>query len=89
VRTCFVTSLNRATQLKAVEPPPDVVYREGGIDVFHIPGKVREAAYEVLFEQDNDQTSISTMILDAIIKAKFFNSISLTILTSKLKLTKS
>jgi actin-related protein 10 len=68
VRTCFVTSLNRATQLDAVEPPPDVVYQEGGTDTFCIPGKVREAVHEVLFEQDNDQTSISTMILDAIIK---------------------
>jgi hypothetical protein len=68
--------LKRATQLDAVEPPPDVVYREGGTDTFCIPGKVREAAHEVLFEQDNDQTSISTMILDAIIKAIHLNSIS-------------
>ncbi|XP_021913743.1 actin-related protein 10 isoform X2 [Zootermopsis nevadensis] len=68
VRTCFVTSLERALQLETVEPPPDVVYREGGTKIFNIPGKVREAVYEVLFEQDNDQISISTMILDAIIK---------------------
>lgn len=68
VRTCFVTSFYRATQLESVEPPLDVVYREGGTDTFCIPGNVREAVHEVLFEQDNDQTSISTMILDAIIK---------------------
>jgi hypothetical protein len=72
VRTCFVTSLTRATQLEAVDPPPDVVYREGGSEVVNIPGKVREAVYEVLFEQDNDQISVSTMILDAIIKAIYF-----------------
>lgn len=84
VRTCFVTSFNRATQLEAVQPPPDVVYREGGTDTFCIPGKVREAVHEVLFEQDNDQTSISTMILDAIIKAKYFNSFSLKTFISKL-----
>lgn len=86
VRTCFVTSLNRATQLDTLEPPPDVVYREGGTDTFCIPGKVREAVHEVLFEQDNDQTSISTMILDAIIKAKYLNSIALTSFISKLSL---
>lgn len=68
VRTCFVTSLTRSTQLEAVDPPPDVVYQEGGSEVVHIPGKVRETVYEVLFEQDNDQMSVSTMILDAIIK---------------------
>lgn len=73
MRTCFVTSLARATQLEAVDPPPDVVYREGGSEVVHIPGKVRETVYEVLFEQDNDQMSVSTMILDAIIKAIYFN----------------
>jgi hypothetical protein len=84
VRTCFVTSFYRATQLESVEPPLDVVYREGGTDTFCIPGNVREAVHEVLFEQDNDQTSISTMILDAIIKAKYFSSISLTIFISKL-----
>jgi hypothetical protein len=65
--------LTRGTQLEAVDPPPDVVYREGGSEVVHIPGKVREAVYEVLFEQDNDQMSVSTMILDAIIKAIYFN----------------
>jgi hypothetical protein len=72
VRTCFVTSLKRAMQLEAVDPPPDVVYREGGTEIFNIPGKVRESVYEVLFEQDNDQISVSTMILDAIIKARYF-----------------
>jgi hypothetical protein len=65
--------LTRATQLEAVDPPPDIVYREGGSGVVHIPGKVRETVYEVLFEQDNDQMSVSTMILDAIIKAIYFN----------------
>jgi hypothetical protein len=59
-------------QLEAVEPPPDVVYREGGTEIFNIPGKVREAVYEVLFEQDSDQISVSTMILDAILKARYF-----------------
>ncbi|XP_069684349.1 actin-related protein 10 [Periplaneta americana] len=68
VRTCFVTKLDRATKLDEVDPPPDVLYREGGSDTFTVPGKVREAAYEVLFEQDNDQISVATMILDAIVK---------------------
>ncbi|PSN40530.1 hypothetical protein C0J52_12264 [Blattella germanica] len=57
VRTCFVTSLERSTQLETVKPPPDVLYREGGTETFNISGKIRESVYEVLFEQDNDQMS--------------------------------
>ncbi|KAJ9587595.1 hypothetical protein L9F63_018977, partial [Diploptera punctata] len=66
VRACFVTSLERSTQLETVQPPPNVLYQEG--TAFSISGKTRESVYEVLFVQDNDQMSLATMILDAIVK---------------------
>jgi hypothetical protein len=75
-------------QLEAVDPPPDVVYREGGTEIFNIPGKVREAVYEVLFEQDNDHISLSTMILDAVVKARYFYHHFRYNLISKLKMAK-
>jgi hypothetical protein len=49
------------------EPPP-LEYRIRGEAVFPVPGKVRETAFEVLFEQDNDQTSLPNLILDSILK---------------------
>ncbi|KYM88227.1 PREDICTED: actin-related protein 10 [Atta cephalotes] len=69
IRTCFVTTLERAAKLgteNALTPPPDVTYP--GIKRIVIPGKIREKAFEVLWERDNDNLSLSTMILDAIVK---------------------
>ncbi|KAG5306127.1 ARP10 protein, partial [Acromyrmex insinuator] len=69
VRTCFVTTLERSAKLgteNALIPPPDVTYP--GIKRIVIPGEIREKAFEVLWERDNDNLSLSTMILDAIVK---------------------
>ncbi|XP_008561149.1 actin-related protein 10 [Microplitis demolitor] len=69
VRTCFVTTLERAKKLGADDapaPPPAVKYP--GIKTIEIPGYVRERSYELLWERDADNLSISTMILDAILK---------------------
>ncbi|XP_015587445.1 actin-related protein 10 [Cephus cinctus] len=69
VRTCFVTTLERSAKLgtdDAPSPPPAVKYP--GLKTIEIPGYVRERAFEVLWERDNDNLSISTMILDAIVK---------------------
>ncbi|EGI70689.1 Actin-related protein 10 [Acromyrmex echinatior] len=69
VRTCFVTTLERSAKLgteNALTPPPDVTYP--GIKRIVIPGEIREKAFEVLWERDNDNLSLSTMILDAIVK---------------------
>ncbi|XP_076291912.1 actin-related protein 10 [Lasioglossum baleicum] len=69
VRTCFVTTLERSVKLETEEapsPPPAVMYP--GVKNITIPGKVREKAFEVLWERDNDNLSIPTMILDAILK---------------------
>nr|CAD7439363.1 unnamed protein product [Timema bartmani] len=71
VRTCFVTTLERAKKAEegnAPPPPPDVPYSEGGLPSFNIPGTIREQAFEVLFQQDDDGNSIPTMILDSILK---------------------
>ena len=69
VRTCFVTTLERSSKLGTAEapnPPPSVTYR--GVKNINIPGEVREKAYEALWERDNDNLSIPTMILDAILE---------------------
>ncbi|XP_003700611.1 actin-related protein 10 [Megachile rotundata] len=69
VRTCFVTTLERSNKLgtpEAPNPPPAVKYP--GIKSINIPGEVREKAYEALWERDNDNLSIPTMILDALLQ---------------------
>ncbi|XP_011859097.1 PREDICTED: actin-related protein 10-like, partial [Vollenhovia emeryi] len=71
VRMCFVTTLERAAKLgteAAPTPPPDVTYP--GVRRLLIPGEIREKAFEVLWERDNDNLSLPTMILDAIVKVK-------------------
>lgn len=80
VRCCFVTKLERASQIHKVtlhgedqsklpSPPPGVKYPLDGNRLLLVNGDVREHSCEVLFEQDNEQQSISTIILDAIINA--------------------
>jgi len=71
VRTCFVTTLERSKELgskNAPTAPPDIIYP--GIKKIVIYGKIREKAFEVLWERDNDNLSLPTMILDAIIKVR-------------------
>ncbi|XP_076756917.1 actin-related protein 10 [Xylocopa sonorina] len=69
VRTCFVTTLDRSAKLETAEapdPPPSVRYP--GVKTINIPGEMREKAFESLWERDNDNLSIPTMILDAIMQ---------------------
>lgn len=71
VRTCFVTTLERSAKLGTADAPAsplDVTYP--GIKRIVIPGEIREKAFEVLWERDNDNLSLPTMILDAIVKVK-------------------
>lgn len=71
VRTCFVTTLERSAKLgteNAPAPPSDVTYP--GVKRILIPGEIREKAFEILWERDNDNLSLPTMILDAIVKVK-------------------
>lgn len=79
VRCCFVTSMSRAKQIFAVHcgkadsnklptPPVALDYPLDGDRFLHINGNTREEACEVLFEQDNEEMSLATMILDSLIK---------------------
>lgn len=78
VRTCFVTTLERSMKLGtdgAPTPPPDVTYP--GVKRILIPGEIREKAFEILWERDNDNLSLPTMILDAIAKVKQISAVIL------------
>ncbi|KAH8387864.1 hypothetical protein KR093_009943 [Drosophila rubida] len=71
LRTCFVTTLERA-QAKINEqpqqPPPSVDYAICDDDaVIQIPGTLRESVYEILFEQNNERDSLPHLILRAIL----------------------
>jgi actin-related protein 10 len=71
VRTCFVTKLERAKVINSTNdlpPPPGVEYPLGGSKLMTIDGKIRETACEVLFEQDADEVSVATLILDSLLK---------------------
>lgn len=48
--------------------PPGCKYRVDGDTVIEVESTDRELPFETLFEQDNDQISLSTMILDSILK---------------------
>lgn len=69
VRTCFVTTYERAKKYRnneEIAPPPDVGYPIQGRETITIPGKLRETAYEILFPEDNDRLGLPYIILDAI-----------------------
>lgn len=72
MRCCFVTKQQRAKQLSQIKPEitpcPDVTYPLGGSKMIKVSGKVRETAFEMLYEEDNDHLCLSTMILDAILR---------------------
>ncbi|XP_067682881.1 actin-related protein 10-like [Haliotis asinina] len=79
VQCCFVTSHSRAKQIQDVlvkgadinklpTPPPDVDYPLDGKQILHINGKLREHVCEILFEQDRDERSVATLILDALLE---------------------
>ncbi|XP_065213163.1 actin-related protein 10 [Planococcus citri] len=71
VKGCFVTKLQRSTDSRnGVKPdtlPPEFTYRVDGDKIINVESSDREFCYDVLFEQDGDQLSLSTMILDAIL----------------------
>lgn len=70
VRTCFVTTKERAGKWRAEEkfqPCPDVDYPIKGDEVIKISGMLRETAYEVLFPEDNDHLNLANIILNSIL----------------------
>jgi len=52
-----------------LKSPPDFKYYLNGSTTLMIPGSIREESCEVLFEQDNDRISVSTIILDCLLKS--------------------
>lgn len=69
VRTCFVTTYERALKYRKneeVTPPPSVEYPIRGDEIITIPGKLRETAFEVLFPDDNDRLGLPFIILDSL-----------------------
>ncbi|KAL1505272.1 hypothetical protein ABEB36_004871 [Hypothenemus hampei] len=71
VRCCFVTKKSRADQLALPRsdliPVPDIKYSHRGSQTLTVNGKIREKAFEILYEEDNDHFCLSTMILDAML----------------------
>ncbi|XP_058832596.1 actin-related protein 10 [Topomyia yanbarensis] len=71
VRTCFVTTRERAIKWRSDEKPvacPEVDYPVKGDETIKIPGVIRETAFEVLFPDDNDHLNLANIILNSILK---------------------
>ncbi|XP_053683563.1 actin-related protein 10 [Sabethes cyaneus] len=71
VRTCFVTTVDRARKWRNDEkfqPCPEVDYPIKGDETIKIPGIIRETAFEVLFPKDNDHLNLANIILNSILK---------------------
>uniref|UniRef100_A0A9J8AMX5 Actin-related protein 10 n=1 Tax=Cyprinus carpio carpio TaxID=630221 RepID=A0A9J8AMX5_CYPCA len=49
-------------------PPPDVEYPLDGQKILHVKGSIRDSVAEMLFEQDNEEKSIATLLLDTLVK---------------------
>lgn len=81
MRCCFVTTHERAKEFSKSNPQisvcPDVTYPINGSKTITVSGNIRETAFEVFFEEDNDHQCLSTMILDAILKVNVDLRISL------------
>uniref|UniRef100_A0A7N8Y934 Actin related protein 10 n=1 Tax=Mastacembelus armatus TaxID=205130 RepID=A0A7N8Y934_9TELE len=79
VRTCFVSDLQRGFKIQEAKfnldgtaerpaPPPDVDYPLDGEKILHVKGPIRDSVMEMLFEQDNEEKSVASLILDALVK---------------------
>ncbi|XP_007891490.1 actin-related protein 10 isoform X2 [Callorhinchus milii] len=79
VRTCFVSDLQRGLKIQDAkfnidgtaerpQPPPNVAYPLDGEKILHVKGSIRDSVIEILFEQDNEEKSVATLILDSLIQ---------------------
>ncbi|XP_037808235.1 actin-related protein 10 [Lucilia sericata] len=71
VRACFVTKLKRAQDYLNNQPPqspPSVDYPIADNEIITVPGKVRETAFEILFEENNDRDSLPHLIIKSILR---------------------
>uniref|UniRef100_A0A8C6SL79 Actin related protein 10 n=1 Tax=Neogobius melanostomus TaxID=47308 RepID=A0A8C6SL79_9GOBI len=76
-KTCFVSDLQRGLKIQEAKfnpdaerpaPPPDVAYPLDGEKILHVKGSIRDSLVEILFEQDNEEKSVATLILDTLVK---------------------
>uniref|UniRef100_F7F7Z6 Actin related protein 10 n=1 Tax=Rattus norvegicus TaxID=10116 RepID=F7F7Z6_RAT len=49
-------------------PPPNVDYPLDGEKILHVLGSIRDSVVEILFEQDNEEKSVATLILDSLLQ---------------------
>ncbi|ESN97352.1 hypothetical protein HELRODRAFT_187347 [Helobdella robusta] len=77
VKTCIVTRFDRAQTIRAAkldldiqrpEPPLPVDYPINGKLILKIPGKIREETCELLFDRDDGDISLVTLIINSILK---------------------
>ncbi|TKC35042.1 hypothetical protein EI555_003262 [Monodon monoceros] len=79
MRTCFVSDLKRGLKIQAAKfnidgnterpsPPPNVDYPLDGEKILHVLGSIRDSVVEILFEQDNEEKSVATLILDSLMQ---------------------
>lgn len=80
IKTCFVTTLERAKiirknksgqqqqQFDQAQKVSSVSYHLDGNCQLSISGDVREQSCEILFDQDNERTSVCTIALDCLLK---------------------
>ncbi|XP_033023636.1 actin-related protein 10 [Lacerta agilis] len=54
--------------LQRPAPPPDVDYPLDGQKILHVNGAIRDSVVEILFEQDNEEKSVATLILDSLVE---------------------
>uniref|UniRef100_A0A7N5ZVV8 Actin related protein 10 n=1 Tax=Anabas testudineus TaxID=64144 RepID=A0A7N5ZVV8_ANATE len=77
--TCFVSDLQRGLKIQESKfnlggtaerpaPPPDVDYPLDGEKILHVKGSIRDSVMEILFEQDNEEKSVASLILDCLVK---------------------
>lgn len=70
-RACFVTRRDRALKYRnneEITPPKEANYPIRGDEIIHIPGLVRETAFERLFPEDEDRMGLPYIILESILK---------------------
>uniref|UniRef100_A0A3Q3JVY4 Actin related protein 10 n=1 Tax=Monopterus albus TaxID=43700 RepID=A0A3Q3JVY4_MONAL len=78
-KTCFVSDLQRGLKIQEAKfnldgtaerpaPPPDVDYPLDGEKILHVKGSIRDSVMEMLFEQDNEEKSVASLILDTLVK---------------------
>ncbi|XP_014639755.1 PREDICTED: actin-related protein 10 isoform X2 [Ceratotherium simum simum] len=48
--------------------PPNVDYPLDGEKILHVLGSIRDSVVEILFEQDNEEKSVATLILDSLMQ---------------------